>query len=576
VQTGGRGFIYDNGTGIDFTVSGRYLWIWINLALGANLANNVGAANPGLLVRVATTTTDYAEWAVGGGDVTPSGTWIRYCIDLTTTPTQTGGAGLTTTNCRYFGVFYNYGTAPGGNIPHVVVDAIDYGPGVTITGGTSGDRLTWSDIAAATETLANAYGVIQELQNGTFLLNGQMIMGNGASDFYLDDRNQVLVFQRQGYHNGTGFVTSVPAGFHELQVVESTGTTAFRDGVKVGTDGGRSGSTFKVADPINRASIDFNDANVTGVELYGTSFQRMLDEVSFCADATNGPNHEVFNCTFGAGAQVDTGRVEVRNCTFAGYSGTAAALLWNENIDIADCRFLGNSDGTNNPAGIEHPVNTSSPYTYDNLTFSGNDFDILYSQGTGNVTINAINGSNPTTSTATGTGSVTINNAVVVSVEAIESTDSSLKVEGARVLLYETPRPITSITRSGSTATVTTTAAHGFSTGDLIMVRNVDQPEYTGIYTITVTGASTFTYTVSGTPTTPATGSNLQCAFVVIDRALTSATGIAQNTGYNYTADQAVEGFVRKASSAPTYKTQPISGTITSGGLSISAPLVRD
>lgn len=65
---------------------------------------------------------------------------------------------------------------------------------------------------------------------------------------------------------------------------------------------------------------------------------------------------------------------------------------------------------------------------------------------------------------------------------------------------------VTSITRSVNTATVTTTAPHGYVTGDKVNIRGAAQTDYNGDYTITKTGASTFTYTVANTPTTPATG----------------------------------------------------------------------
>ncbi len=65
---------------------------------------------------------------------------------------------------------------------------------------------------------------------------------------------------------------------------------------------------------------------------------------------------------------------------------------------------------------------------------------------------------------------------------------------------------VTSITRSSSTATVTTTTPHGYSTADRVNIRGAVQTAYNGDFTITVTGATTFTYTVAGTPATPATG----------------------------------------------------------------------
>lgn len=68
---------------------------------------------------------------------------------------------------------------------------------------------------------------------------------------------------------------------------------------------------------------------------------------------------------------------------------------------------------------------------------------------------------------------------------------------------------VSSITRSGSTATATTGAAHGLATGDTVIIFDAVQTEYNGTRTVTVTGSTTFTYTVSGAPATPATGTIL-------------------------------------------------------------------
>jgi len=65
---------------------------------------------------------------------------------------------------------------------------------------------------------------------------------------------------------------------------------------------------------------------------------------------------------------------------------------------------------------------------------------------------------------------------------------------------------VTSITRSGSTATATTNVDHNYETGDFATLVGADQSEYNGDYVITVTGSNTFEYTIVGTPVTPATG----------------------------------------------------------------------
>ena len=67
------------------------------------------------------------------------------------------------------------------------------------------------------------------------------------------------------------------------------------------------------------------------------------------------------------------------------------------------------------------------------------------------------------------------------------------------------PKAIASITRSSTTATVTTSAAHGLSTGASVTITGCAQADYNITATVTVTGATTFTYTVANSPTTPAT-----------------------------------------------------------------------
>jgi SPP1 family predicted phage head-tail adaptor len=66
---------------------------------------------------------------------------------------------------------------------------------------------------------------------------------------------------------------------------------------------------------------------------------------------------------------------------------------------------------------------------------------------------------------------------------------------------------ITSITRSGTTATVTTAAAHGYQDGDYVTIAGAGQAGYNlSEVPIDVTGTTTFTYTVDSGTVTPATG----------------------------------------------------------------------
>lgn len=65
---------------------------------------------------------------------------------------------------------------------------------------------------------------------------------------------------------------------------------------------------------------------------------------------------------------------------------------------------------------------------------------------------------------------------------------------------------VLSITRSDAVALVTTGVLHTFESGDSVMLSGATQPEYNGEFVVSVTGPTTFTIQVAGSPVTPATG----------------------------------------------------------------------
>ncbi len=68
-----------------------------------------------------------------------------------------------------------------------------------------------------------------------------------------------------------------------------------------------------------------------------------------------------------------------------------------------------------------------------------------------------------------------------------------------------TPQAVTSITRSGTTATLTRTA-HGRKSGQRITIEGANQSDYNVTARITVIDADTYTFEVANSPATPATG----------------------------------------------------------------------
>ena len=73
------------------------------------------------------------------------------------------------------------------------------------------------------------------------------------------------------------------------------------------------------------------------------------------------------------------------------------------------------------------------------------------------------------------------------------------------VATTSTAQTISSITKSGTTATLTTAAPHGLITGNRVTISGATANDYNGTFVITKTGANTFTYTMLTTPAANAT-----------------------------------------------------------------------
>jgi head-tail adaptor len=68
------------------------------------------------------------------------------------------------------------------------------------------------------------------------------------------------------------------------------------------------------------------------------------------------------------------------------------------------------------------------------------------------------------------------------------------------------PISVSSLTQVGGTATANTSAPHGFEAGDFVIVAGATPADYNGEVQIALVDADTFTYPVSGNPSSPATG----------------------------------------------------------------------
>ena len=545
-------------------MSNAAVYIWIFTA-----GNMDTTANGGIGI-VLGDGTNRRSYYVGGSDQSrfQVGTWGCYMVHGANPPTQynqeAGSSAPNFSAITQVGVRFKTLSKSLGGADNCFIDNMHWGTGITVKGGGVGTEGTFSEVATADEAKTGAYGIIRTVQTGVYEVQGKITIGDtGTGSSYFKDTDAVIVFA----DNGAG------DSFYEFSLQgNSTGTNTFEVGVQVGTGDdsrGRNGITLLSAGP--DVYVGLGDSNMDTIKIYGSQFKN-LGTIELSGDtATEFYGNTIDNCY-----QVIANQTIIRNCNFNGYTiDSDAALLWNNSINIKNCNFIANTDSTNDPHAIEHP--NSGTYTYDNLQFSGNDYDINFSASSGTLTINATNGSDPSTYEITGSGtSVTINNAVNVTV-TVKNT-SGTNIENARVLVEadtggSLPAGDTvTITRSGDTATVSH-SSHGLVTGDYVIIRGANQDEYNGDHQITVINTNSYKYTVSGTPATPATG-NITSTFRIINK-LTNSSGIATES-LNYSSDQPIKGTARKASSTPYYKIANFVGTITSSGFSTIVQLVSD
>ena len=116
--------------------------------------------------------------------------------------------------------------------------------------------------------------------------------------------------------------------------------------------------------------------------------------------------------------------------------------------------------------------------------------------------------------------------------------------------------------------------AHGLDTGDIVVIRDADQPEYNGPKSITVTGVNGYTYTVTGSPDSPATGTIISSGAIL--SGLTDVSGnISATRGFALATP--VKGTARKSTASPRFKDAPRSGTVsTTTGLTINVRMTLD
>lgn len=565
---------YTDTAGVDATATDRRHFIfklWCS-----NYAALNTRTTPGSELKVGSSSGNYHSYYLFGSDNYPvAGGWqfVALSPNVSGYASAVGDTGTPNdASVLYYSWLGDY-TATSKSENHAI-DSIDQGAGLWLVGGDGADPdAVFDDFLTFDEgTSGNRFGYVRS-QLGIYFVNGELAIGENTggsvATVFQDTTGQVLVW-------GNGLVET---GFHRFKLdlggtgtdIDITGATFDSIG-KVDNDGERGYTTTEDSRLVVEATGTTGTANLVGCVIKNTASVTLTSAVTL--DACDVETADLTQ----AGAEIFDSVIRTTSLT-----NTAAIddATFGASTDLRDTQFIQAGAGHAIEISGASPTVTLTGILFDGYGADATSSSAIWVTATGTTTINISGGGDTPTIRNTGGGTVNVVNAITVSITALDAATTSA-VSGAFVSLEAAaggPRAalasVTSITRSGSTATVTMAAPHGLSSGQDVVIRGAAEDEYNGGgYAITVTSTTVFTYTVTGTPATPATGTITATSQLL--NGTTNGSGVIEDTGYPYISDQPVTGRVRKGTASPFYKSSGIVGTITSTGFSANIAMVAD
>lgn len=548
-----RGMLYNSSQTIS-TDDAFYIWAKSDVTQALDTI-----ASGGLQVCIGSGTSAFKAFYVDGSDTAVKGGWICYAVDPTTTASTTVGSPTSTTS--YFGFRWSVATSgPNKGYPYKQ-DCLRQGRSCTVTAGDSGTPASWDALATYADDGTRRWGIVQETDTGARVV-GIVNWGDGTTACYSRQTGSTIVFQ-----NTRGFTST---SFTQVKFFNATSDIQW-DGV-----------TFQALGTANRGKFISDPTTDPPVILDACNF---IDIDTFEAES----NTDLTNCLFDSCNEVtvDGGSIVGSSFLTPTVAADSAAVKYNNAAD-PDGEFDNTtfSKGTNAHHAIEFGTSAPTTMTLRGIDFSGfsatddlNDSTLNFLRTSGTTTLNLVDCTGNISIKTTGTHTVTkvIN---PVTTKIIVKTTGGTPIQNARVYVeagdntaYPYRESVT-ITRSGSTASVSHTA-HGLADGDQVFIEGATQEEYNGVFAITNVTTNAYDYTVTGSPTSPATGT-ITSTWNMFEGDLTDVNGEVSDTR-SYTADQPIFGRVRKSSASPYYKTATFTGTVDSAnGVTINVQMILD
>lgn len=402
-----KGQYYDPGANQTIN-AGRHVYVWLFNATPGLVST---LALRGLAVIIGSASNAYCQYHVEGNDTYGATGRAGRCypIDPSVKTSNTGSApyrtlvGSPTANNRVFGGTMNAtGTVKGANLG---VDAIRHGTGAFITAGDSGTPATFAGYAAQNDSSSNRWGILTELNDSSFELQGGFVIGQNNAGTptlaYFSDSNKNI------------FVVDTPHAASDFTkiVIDHASTEVFWDNISIQALG-----------TTNRGRIIVNNAS-SSVEINGGVFSG-IGITTLRAGCT------VTGATWQQAGQISQNGATLTDCIISN-SFEASALLSDNPSLVSGCRFV--SDGT----GHAIEITTPGTYSLSSTIFTGyagtngsTGNEAIYNNSGGAVTINVSDGASPSVRNGSG-ASTTVNNTVALTISA------NVSLVGAEIRVYD-------------------------------------------------------------------------------------------------------------------------------------------
>lgn len=580
---------YGLGAGVvgepwDFSVSGtdegNHIFMIINVGTVSDTLANGGF---GIIAADDLATDSFGTWYVGP-QAGATGGWQYFVID----PSQdfdavTAGSGSWTltgnpaqlSGVDGIGVRWKTTATVMGASDNCFVQTGSIGVGYRMTGTSA----VFSEFSDYEET--NRFGAL-ETKSGTLFPLCKLRIGQAsgaAGNVTFDDSGFNVTWQGQTLSDGIAKATAT--GFYGLFADQGTGTT------DITLDAG----SLAAAAP---EEFDLDLSGVNSVTCTNLSVDRARVVTLDSAVSWDG------------GTVKNSGQVDATSATFTNINvltstvaADTGAVLWDVNSD-PDTPLRGNTyeQGTAAHHAIDFGTNVTSNITLRDCAFNGfsgtADADgatVRFLATTGSLTLSLVN---CTVDGAAATeANFGVDDAAGIDVTlSIDPVTTSVNVkdnegnneqgvyvylkaaDGAGDLPFE---ETVTITRSGTTATVSHTA-HGLNSNEYVKLQGItntlNQKDNNGAHQITVSDANTYTYTTLDEGDTTYTGTITSTGVTIYGT--TDASGNISSSR-TYGANQNLEGFARKSSASPRFKTFEFSPTVnSSSGVAVAIRLILD